>query len=415
MNILFLSSAYGKGGAATNQLWTELCEHLGATHSVTVLTAAWHVATPGSREENGVRIRSVGAWCLPKIQNRHLWEAALWLLMGWKVLVLKEKFDLVICVDTPRFSVIPGWLAKWKSHGKLLMWVMDLPLEQVLGRKKPRLKLSFFIALILNRLYYCLMSLSDRVVVLGGCMREVFEKNRVKGLSVIGPWADKPQKSINVSPSHARVENGFPEKFTIAYRGYAGDWHEFDAILEALGRMVSSNLVLFVFAGVGPGIDRVAAEKEKNGWESVLIKGWVPRSELGSVPQCADLHLVSLKTSMLGTCVPSKTYGAFAHGRPVVFLGPKECQAAQDILESNAGRVVSNSEELVVAIEEFLANPEKLEHSAQNARKAFLEIHCAQAVFKKWDELIKEICEMQIAEKRKSQWRFLRPGMSQDS
>jgi UDP-N-acetylglucosamine:LPS N-acetylglucosamine transferase len=93
---------------------------------------------------------------------------------------------------------------------------------------------------------------------------------------------------------------------------------------------------------------------------------------------------------MLGTCVPSKTYGALAYGRPVVFIGPKECLAAQDVLEANAGRVVENADELVDAVKEFLANREKLEICSLNARKAFLEKHCAQAVFRKWDQLLEE-------------------------
>ena len=389
MNILFLSSAYGKGGPATNQMWTELCEHFADSHSVSVLTAAWHVAAPAWREENGVQICSIGSWILPKIKNRHLWEGVLWLLLCTKILGMKGGCDLVICVDTPKFSVILGWLAKWKSHGKLLMWVMDLPLEQVVRRKKRAVRLSAFVASILNRLYYRSLSLCNRVVVLGSCMRKVCEENSAKVLRVIGPWADDP-KIFNLSFSDARAENGFPEKFTIAYFGYAGDWHDFELILEAIPELINKYPLQFIFAGVGPGIDRVAAEKEKNCWGNVQIKGWVPRAELSSLPQCADLHLVSLKKSMLGTCVPSKTYGALAYGRPVVFIGPKECQAAQDILEANAGRVVENADKLVDAVEEFLANRDKLEICSRNARKAFLEKHCAQAVFRKWDQLLEE-------------------------
>jgi colanic acid biosynthesis glycosyl transferase WcaI len=390
MKIVLLSSAYGKGGAATNQLWTELCEHFAGVHSVTVLTAAWHLATPEFRKENAVEILSIAAWGLPRIKNRHLWEAALWLLMAWKVLQLKEKFDLVICVDTPRFSVVPGWLAKWKCQGKLVAWVMDLPLEQVVRREKAEAKFSARIAATLNRLYFWSLLICDRVVVLGDCMRQVMKNHGIEKTSVIGPWAEHPQPSMRVSPADARKENGYPEKFTIAYFGYAGEWHDFDAILKAIQKLTANRSVQFVFAGLGPGIDRVAAEKEKNGWEGVLVKGWVPRGELGSLPSCADLHLVSLKQKMLGTCVPSKTYGALAYGRPVIFLGPKECQAAMDILQADAGCVVQNAEELVAAVEAFVADPEKLEQASRNARKAFLEKHQASAVFKKWDELIEE-------------------------
>jgi len=396
MNILFLSSAYGKGGAATNQHWTELCEHLADSHSVTVLTAAWNVATPAWREENGVQICSIGSWVLPKIKNRHLWEAVLCLLLCAKILGMKGSFDLVICVDTPRFSAIPGWLAKWKSPCKVIMWAMDLPLEQVVRRAGQAAKSSKLAAATFNRLYYQSLLLCDRIVVLGGCMKQVLASKGVGRLHVIGPWADDPNVPMEISSAQARCENGLREKFTIAYFGYAGEWHEFDPILEAIPELLNNYPLQFFFAGVGPGIDRVASEKVKNGWEAVQIKGWVPKAELGSLPQCADIHLVSLKTSMLGTCVPSKTYGALAYGRPVVFIGPKECQAAQDILEANAGRVVENADELVAAIEDFLSNPETLELCSRNARKAFLEKHCAQAVFKKWDELIEEICEIKI-------------------
>jgi hypothetical protein len=344
MNILFLSSAYGKGGAATNQMWTELCEHLSGSHSVTVLTAAWNVATPAWREENGVQICSIGSWILPKIKNRHLWESVLWLLLCAKILGMKGGCDLVICVDTPRFSAVPGWLAKWKSPCRVVMWAMDLPLEQVVRRVGHAAKLSKITAVALNWLCYQSLLLCDRIVVLGSCMDHVIESKGIGSLYVIGAWADDTDVPKEISTEKARRQNGLPEKFTIAYFGYAGEWHDFEPILQAIPQLINNYPLQFFFAGVGPGIDQVALKKAKNGWEAVQIKGWVPRAELGSLPQCADLHLVSLKKSMLGTCVPSKTYGALAYGRPVIFIGPKECQAAQDVLEANAGRVVENAD-----------------------------------------------------------------------
>jgi colanic acid biosynthesis glycosyl transferase WcaI len=391
MNILFLSSAYGKGGAATNQHWTELCEHFAGAHSVTVFKAGWNASPKEWREESGVRICCVGGSMLPKIKNRHIWGAALWLMMCAKVCLAGGKFDLVICVDSPRFSAVLGWLAKRRNSCKLLAWVMDLPLEQVVRREKNIGSLRSSMARAFNRLYYSTLKLCDRVVVLGDCMRKVMKKHGVCHTNVIGPWAAHPQTLLEITPALARNQNGYPEKFTISYRGYAGDWHDFDAILEAIPRLTANSAVQFHFAGVGPGIDRVAAEKEINGWESVIIQGWVPRGELGSLPLCADLHLVSLKQKMLGTCVPSKTCGAIAYGRPVIFLGPKECQAAMDIIEADAGCVVQTADELVAAIESFLENPQMLAQSSHNARKAFLEKHQASAVFKKWDDLIKEV------------------------
>lgn len=371
-------------------MWTELCEHLAATYSVTVLTAAWNVATPVGREENSVQICSIGSWVLPKIKNRHLWEALLWLLLCAKILGMNGGFDLVICVDTPRFSAIPGWLAKWRNSCKLVSWVLDLPLEQVV-RRSTSARLAGQILRLLNNLHFKSLLLCDKVVVLGKCMRDLMLQNGASRVEVIGPWADEPSLDLRGTISEARQKQGIPDIFTLIYLGYAGAWHEFEFILEAIPVIISKYPIQFVFAGQGPGIDRIAEAKDKFGWDKVLLLGWVPREKLGNLPLCGDIHLVSLKQNMLGTCVPSKTYGALAYGRPVIFIGPKECQAAQDILDANAGSVVKNAGELVAAINGFFANPVMLEIASQNARLVFLEKHQASVVFKKWDELIEEV------------------------
>jgi colanic acid biosynthesis glycosyl transferase WcaI len=387
MNILFLSSAYGKGGAATNQHWTELCEHLAATHCVTVLTAAWHVAAPASREENGVQICSIGSWVLPKIKNRHLWEAVLWLLLCAKILGMNAGFDLVICVDTPRFSTLIGWFYKIRFRSQVLAWVKDIPLEQVVRRSQN--KLAVFCASVCNHFSSRSLFLADRVVPIGECMARVLKSYGVpeRKLCVIGDWAHD-HALVPLLPSVSRKEAGIPDLFTIMYLGFAATWHDFDSIIQAIPKLVSMYPVQFLFIGNGPGIDRVAEAKVTEGWENVIVRGWVPREELLKLPMCGDIHIASLKQNMLGTCSPSKTYTSMAFGRSSIFIGPEECQAAKDILEANAGRVVENADELVAAIEDFLSNPEKLETCSRNARKAFLEKHCAQAVFKKWDELI---------------------------
>ena len=297
---------------------------------------------------------------------------------------------MVICVDTPRFSAVPGWVAKWKSPCRVVMWAMDLPLEQVVRRVGHAAKLSKITAVALNWLCYQSLLLCDRIVVLGSCMDHVIESKCIEGLYVIGAWADDTDVPKEISTEKARRQNGLPEKFTIAYFGYAGEWHDFEPILQAIPQLINNYPLQFFFAGVGPGIDQVALKKAKNGWEAVQIKGWVPRAEFGSLPQCADLHLVSLKKSMLGTCVPSKTYGALAYGRPVIFIGPKECQAAIDILADNAGEVVQSTEELVAAIARFFIDRERLLSHSRNAKQAFLEKHSAAAAFRKWDQLLEE-------------------------
>ncbi len=391
MNILMLTPAYGKGGAATTQHWTELGEHLSKNHHVTV-TSAYPIDRSSDCVRSGVQIITVGVNLLSKIRNRHLWEAALWFCMAFRVFFLPGRCDLVICVDTPRFATLIAYLKKLRDRSRIVMWVMDLPLEQVVRRgdavKRPSLTAKIF-----NRIYYQSLKLADRVVVIGSCMRELVAKRGVSRakLEVIGPWSDDSTGSMRMEASLARKQNDLPDLFTVMYLGYAGAWHEFDPIIAAIPDIIKRNPIQFIFIGLGPGIDRVAAEKDKNCWDQVIIKDWVPREMLQVLPSCGDIHLVSLKENMLGTCSPSKTYSSMAFERPLVFLGPASTQAAIDIKEAHVGEVVGNKEELIDAIKKLFSDRKMLESYGKNAHEAFLKKHSASVNLSRWDVILSKV------------------------
>lgn len=387
MHFLFYLPNYGKNGAATCQMWTELCEHLAEGHEVKVVCGG---SDERSREvHNGVDLRRTGRGVFPSFENRPWRELALWLEFCKASLFTPGQFDFVVCADTPRFVALAAWLRKVRNRCQLMAWTMDLPLEQLVRRHES--SGAGGVAKFFNQLQYLAFCLCNKVVVLGDCMRSLLQKQGVGNIEVLGPWADDPKPIGECASTAARLKEGLPEKFTVGYFGYAGGWHDFDPILEAIPELTARTNVQFLFAGLGPGIDRVVETQKQIGWENVIIKGWVPRGELGLLPLCADLHLVSLKREMLGTCVPSKTYGAMAFGRPVIFIGPNECQAARDLVDAEAGEVVATAEGLVKSISKFLNYPDYLEKCSLNARKAFLEKHSAEALFKKWDELIQNL------------------------
>ncbi len=377
---LFFVPGYGKNGAATCQMWTELCEHLALTGRVEVVCGGGEHLDIGV--SNGVTVRRVGRGVLPAINNRHCREVALWLEFLKASLLLPGHFDFLICADTPRFVALAAWFRKIRNPCKVVAWVMDLPLEQM-ARRSGKKRLGF-LAKALNRLQYFALGLCDQIVVLGDCMRRVVKEHGLTNVEVIGPWADDPELKLECSPKEARLRAGFPDKFTVGYYGYAGEWHDFDNVLIAISELASSHCVQFLFAGLGPGIDRVAEEQLKHGWRNMILKGWVPRGELGPLPLCSDVHLVSLKRSMLGTCVPSKTYGALAYGRPVIFLGPQKCEAAMDLQQGQSGDVAQDAEGLVKCVRRYLENSAFLDERTRNARRVFLEKHSAGVAFQKW-------------------------------
>ena len=390
MKILFFVPSYGKGGAATTQHWTELSEHLSKAHDVTVVTSssASFVLSLNGRTEAGVALIKVGYRFLPQIANKHVREALLWFFMFLKSLTIPEKYDVVICVDTPRFSSFFALIRKIRDNSMAVMWAMDLTLEQVVKRSKKSafLKITQF----LNWLYYRSLSLCDKVVVLGGCMQELMHSRGINEsrMEIIGPWQDDKVGNCAVNSSVARNAQGMPDLFTVTYRGFAGAWHDFDIILESIPDCLARYPIQFVFAGQGPGIDRVAIAKSQNDWERVLFEDLVPSAELGDIPYCGDVHLVSLKQNMLGTCVPSKAYGAMAYARTILFIGPQKCQVARDILLTDAGMVVQTKEDFIRAIGTLYCDRKSLENCNRNARAAFLKKHCSSVLFQQWDELL---------------------------
>jgi hypothetical protein len=269
---------------------------------------------------------------------------------------------------------------------------MDLTLEQVVRRGTLK-GISGHFKSFLNWLYFRSLAFCDKVVVLGSCMKDLTLASGVaaKRVQIIGPWLEDCAGNQHIEASTARKSQGINDFFTVTYRGYAGAWHEFDALLEAMTDCMEKYPIQFLFAGSGPGIDRVASAKLKYGWDRVILQAWMPKDKLGALPYCGDVHLVSLKHNMLGTCVPSKTYGAMAYSRPVIFIGPAECQAARDIQDAEAGIIVQTKDEFVAAIGKLYSDRKGLENFSRNARNAFLEQHCSTVMFRQWDKLIDSI------------------------
>jgi glycosyltransferase involved in cell wall biosynthesis len=393
MKILFFVPSFGKGGAATTQHWTELSEHLAKSHDVVVVVAysAPFKLRSNGLTDSGVKLIKIGTRVLPRIANKHIREALMWFFMLLKSLFMSGKFDVVLCVDTPRFSSFIVLIRKIRDRCIAVVWVMDLTLEQVVKRspKSSFLKITQF----LNWIYYRSLSFCDKVVVLGTCMEDLMRSRgiNVNRLKIIGPWIEECAGNLPLDSSSARESKVIPDLFTVTYRGYAGPWHEFDPLLEAIPDCLTKYPIQFLFAGNGPGIDRVAAAKLQYGWERVILQALVPKVELGELPYCGDVHMVSLKSNMLGTCVPSKAYSAMAYGRPVIFIGPAECQAARDIRDADAGIIVQTKEEFVTAIGKLYRDRKSLENFSRNARAAFLKKHCSTVLFRQWDEMLADI------------------------
>jgi colanic acid biosynthesis glycosyl transferase WcaI len=75
-----------------------------------------------------------------------------------------------------------------------------------------------------------------------------------------------------------------------------------------------------------------------------------PRARLAAVLAAGDLHLVTLRRGCETMVFPSKLYGIAAVARPVIFIGPRECELAALVRTHGLGFSFGGDETAAVAV-----------------------------------------------------------------
>jgi len=324
-----------------------LARHLaGQGHEVHVVCAAGARSERGQFVEQGVTVHRL--WPIERPGGlRRVVDHATWLgLLGWACLRRSGSTDVVIVMSTTLPLSLYARLMRLVSFGRVrhANWVLDLMAEAkfVTGRWS-RWHLP---GRLLRWMTDVGLRAADLNVVLGRCMRQ---KLRGKGVAdermvEIGPWSSG--KTVTPNPQGAtrlRSEWGLDGKFVLLYAGYRGPWHRVAGLRKALSALGDVADVHVAF--VGSGDDDLPAFVAEHALKYVSFHPRVSSDQLGDMLGLADAHLITQNPDFLGMCVPSKIYGAMASGRPILFIGPSESQAAIDVRESACGYCVEPGDE----------------------------------------------------------------------
>jgi colanic acid biosynthesis glycosyl transferase WcaI len=248
---------------------------------------------------------------------------------------------------------------------------------------------------LLNRLAY---AAARRIVVLGRDMREVIEREVEAGASsrieIIPNWADGENIVPIPREQHLALDhNGAPSRFIVGYSGNIGRFHEIETILDAATRLEAEADFLFLFYGDGKQVELVkrAAGSIRN--ETVLLMPFQPRERLGLTLTGCDVGLVTLKGGLSGLAVPSKLYGVLAAGKPVVVVGPEDCEAARLVREEKCGVIVrpGNGAGLAEALRRLRGSPATCAAYGAQARRVFERGYDLPTVAARWARLLREL------------------------
>lgn len=254
------------------------------------------------------------------------------------------KHDIVISMTDPPMLAHTGYKIARKMQARHIHWVMDLypDLFPVLDVILPKIAVNT----IRKRIYNAMKS-ADAVIPISGCMARYLSRHSLsrQRMTVIENW---PERALVNTDNDTAIPSTIFEgeqKFRILYAGTAGLAHDFESVIKAAKYLQKSNPEIeFVFIGKGAGLDFLARERNRLGLDNIRFLPHQPIQTLRSMMAGGDVHLVTMKEKAAGLLYPSKFYAACAVGRPVIFVGPEECDIHKTIKDTGCGLSIRNGD-----------------------------------------------------------------------
>lgn len=386
MRLIILNQFYYPDHSATSQLMTDLAESLVA-RGVAVTALAGRGRYNGGEQlsaretHRGVMIERAWATNYGKrsVFGRLADYLSFYLGATWKLWRL-PRHDIVMALTTPPLIALIALIIGRLRGMRVVALVQDVyPDVAIALGALPQKGIATRFFHWLNRLT---LRGANRIVVLGECMREriaaiIGDDYASSPIDVIHNWADGDQIRPLANESNPFVaEHELDEKFVVLFSGNLGRVNEFGDILEA-ARMLDVSRPDIAFLFIGEGVKKIEIENyaRRYNLSNVKLLPYQSREMLRYSLAAGDLSLVTLAHGLAGLSVPSKTYGIFAAGRPVLFIGDENSDIARLVNEHHCGAVVAAHDGAALArmIEELADDRELTKRLGANARVLFDE------------------------------------------
>jgi colanic acid biosynthesis glycosyl transferase WcaI len=240
---------------------------------------------------------------------------------------------------------------------------------------------------------------ADAIVALGACMKERLLAKGVAGerIEVIPNWADGSQiLPIPREGNPFRSKHGLEGKFVVLYSGNMGRAHDFTAILAGMQELAAEKEIVFVFVGEGQKRKDLEEFLRTHPEVNARVLDYMPREELRFSMGAADLSIVAVADGLDGLVVPSKLYGIMASGRPALYVGPANSEAARAIAAHQCGFIVGNqeSEAFAHAIRRAWKDEGATQQMGKAARVAFEREYDRPVATRRYFELLSRMTKV---------------------
>lgn len=365
-----------------------------------LVTAGWRVGVvtgpaPGQPAhlvtETGVHVYRVRS--LPFSRESHLQRAGSYLSLYPMLLaraVQLGDYEVVVTKTDPPLQLVLGPLIQAWTNCTLIHWGQDLYPE--IAEVLEVVDAESWLAGGLRRLSTWALQRHDRVITVGRCMKRRVASRGVESerITVMPNWPPDSVSPVSHAKNSFRSEHELDDKFVVMYSGNMGLAHTFAPILEAAEQLRSWDDIIFLFIGEGPRRSALKSQVQQRKLKNVRFLPFQPKTRLAESLSAGDLHLVTMRGGTEGLVVPSKVYGVLAAGRPCLFLGAAEAEAARLLCAHDCGTVLSDptGPQLAQAILQWKNDPGRWERAGSHAAAAVTGAR-ARAV-SRFQEVIRE-------------------------
>lgn len=247
-------------------------------------------------------------------------------------------YDTIIFPTNPPFLYLFLLLFK-KKRPQYILILYDIYPEIVF--ELGTISRSNFIGWLWRKLDLAAAHKADKLVVIGRDMKNLVIHKYGQGvadrISLIPNWSIDYSNSEKVSLSKFISSPGLEEKPILLYSGTMGTTHNVEDVLE-LAKFLPDYNFLFVGGGAKFNWVRSASDEHPN----VYVEPFVPYKYVASLLHSCKASFVCLDDRFTGLSVPSKSYGIWSAGKPVIGLISPSSEIGLQIKESGSGLLLSD-------------------------------------------------------------------------
>lgn len=302
-------------------------------HRVTMITSSSRLPEEYSQRVfargtiDGIDVRSVRVGYSNYMSYpRRIWSFVMFMTGATWLAVTSPRPDVVFATSTPLTVGIPGWIAAAVRRAPFVFEVRDLWPEAAIqmGAIKPGsllARLGGALERFLYRRSKAIVALSPGMVE--GVVRTGIAPERVRmipnccDLDLFEPGDKDPEI----------VERfGLGNKFVVGYAGAIAASNALeDSVPEAARVLMERGRddIVFLIAGDGKSLPLLQEAKERDGLDSLVLVGELPKRDVPRLLKSADVLLTLFKdVPILATNSPNKFFDGLATGKPMIVNSP---------------------------------------------------------------------------------------------